>query len=788
MEQRHETHDTHSSARTAALVVVVLLGPAFGVATDLWRQALLLLGLGTLLIIAPPRRTPGRVWSVISIVLIAIALTAFLPARWLPVPEWRKTLTGDFRVELPRTFSPQPWVSAHAVCLFFAALVLTLYLSTRSWSSHTRRQAARWYVGGVVMLAVVALVSFVKGWHPPIWPDVLNSMNGFGIFPNRNQTADVFALAGIMAVALAFDGFKRKKKGAWFWIVALFILGAAVTLTTSRAGVLIFFGGMAVWNVLSYTLSGSRKAGSLTLAGLALLITGFLVFGGGTFRRVQALAQDTTPEYRVAIQKDALHFAATAPWLGQSIGNFEPVFAMARVASADQNRAHHPESDWLWVAVEMGWPAVALIAIGVALWLRKCLPLSQGSDRSLRAAAMVCGIFFALHSLGDVSAHRPGSGWPGLFLAGLAVTPPGIAPRSRWAAPVFRMLGVVLVLISGWWFASIFSERVGRAAPTPATIARLSARAEQQNIEKDYTAALTSANEALRVTPLDADLYYQRARARTGRPFGTWAAAWDFGTARFLDAHSIKLCIEEGKRWADAGQQKLAFDAWVEAFRRAGKEAPEHYRRMLEWSQGRPAAHAMLGRLARNSPDFLIVFLAQASSADCELLIGQLVESDPTLKNLSSEQRKKLFSIWNWRGDRRLLFEKLRANPEWQKEGWRALAVLQAEAKDFKSACEIVRDSLPRPSMPKLPETRPLSELERMFRSRPDDITLGLQLRNSQLSIGKTQDALETLRALQSLPNHPAYLDYLEADQFEESEDWEHAWLAWARYARDEFK
>ena len=781
-------HDTHSSARTAALVVVVLLGLAFGVATDVWRQALLLLGLGVLLIIAPPRRMPGRVWSVISILLLGIALTAFLPARWLPIPAWRKTLTRDFRVPLPETFSPQPWVSAHAVCLLFAALVLTLYLSTRSWSSHTRRQAARWYVGGVVLIGVVALVSFVTGWRPPIWPDVRNSMNGFGIFPNRNQTADVFALAGIMAMAMAFDGFKRKQKGAWFWSVAVFILGAAVTLTTSRAGVLIFFGGTAVWVVLSYVLSRSRKAGSLVIAGFALLLTGFLVFGGGTFQRVQALSRDTTPEYRVAIQKDAVHFATTAPWLGQGIGNFAGVFAMARVASADQNRAIHPESDWLWVAVEMGWPAAGLIGVGFVLWLRNCLPLSKGSDRSLRSAAMVCGIFFALHSFGDVSAHRPGSAWPGLFLAALAVPPQAVFTPSRWAAPVFRVLGVMLVLISGWWLASVFSERVGRAAPTPATAAVLAARAEQQNVAKDYTAALTTANEALRITPLDADLYYQRARAHAGRPIGTWSAAWDFGTARFLEPHWTQMCIEEGKTWADAGQQKLALDAWTEAFRRAEKDGAERYRQMLEWTQGRPAAHAMLGRLARNSPDFLIVFLAQASAFDCELLIGELIKADPKLKMLSSEQRKKLFSIWNWRGDRRLLFEMLRANPEWQKEGWRPLAVLYAEANEHKTACEIARDSLPRPSMPKLPGTRPLAELERMFRARPDDIILGLQLRNSLLSIGKTKDALDTLRTLQALPNHPAYLYYLEADQFEESEDWVQAWGAWLRYGKDEFK
>ena len=275
---------------------------------------------------------------------------------------------------------------------------------------------------------------------------------------------------------------------------------------------------------------------------------------------------------------------------------------------------------------------------------------------------------------------------------------------------------------------------------------------------------------------------------RGARPVGIWSAAWDFGIARYLEPHWTQLCLEEGKTWADAGQPSLAFDAWTEAFRRAGKDGAERYRQMLEWSQSRPAVHAMLGRLARNSPDFLLVFLAQAGSLDCEMLIGELLAAYPTLKQLSPAQRKRLFAIWNGRGNRRLLFEKLRTNPEWHKDGWRQLAVLYAEAKDFKMACDIVRDSLPRPAMPKLLETRTLAELERMFASRPNDIHLGLQLRNSQLSIGKTGDALGTLRSLQSLPNHPAYLDFLEADQLEENDEWEQAWRAWLRFAKDEFK
>ncbi len=785
MERRTESTP---KSQIAALAALALLGPLFGIATQVWGQALLLLGLGTLLIFAPPRRSPGAVWWLLALAILAIACTAFLPARWFAIPEWRRAITTDFRVPLPETLSPQPWVSLHAACLLFAGLVFALYLVTHSWGPHSRRQAARWYAGGVVLLAVLALIAVGRGWHVPFWPTVLNSMTGFGIFPNRNQTANVFALAGIMATALAFDAFERKRKAAWFWTVAVVILGLGIVQTFSRAGVLIFLGGIAAWVLLSFALSASRKGGALTVAGFALLLTGYFVFGGGSFERVQTLSHDAPLDYRVRIQKDAFHLAARAPWLGQGLGNFAPVFAMAREASADQNRALHPESDWLWIAVEMGWPAVALFAAAFAVWLRQCLPLSPGSDRALRSAAMVCGVAFVLHSFGDVSAHRPGAAWPAIFLASLAMHPRRALEPSRWAAPIFRLLGVLLALIAAWWFASIFSERLDRSAPTLATVARLADRVERQNVNKEHDAAVVTANEALRITPLNADLYYQRGVARVAEAFSVWGAAWDFGTARFLEPRWAALCFAEGKTWVEAGQAELAFDAWVETLRRAREKGPSLYAQMLQWAGNRLGLHQKLGRLARSNPDYLAVFLGEADRLECEMLIAQLVAAEPKLESLSGAQKRALFSVWYRKGDRALLLEKLVANPEWHHDDWRWLAMLHADGKDFEHACAIARQSTPRPIMPQPSAAKPLADLERLFRVRRNDIDVGLQLYRAQLSLGKTTEALETLRTLQAIPNPPAYLTFIEAELHEEMENWEQAWKAWVRFGGRDFQ
>lgn len=786
MERRSDTNDT---ARTAALTALALIGPLFGIATQVWGQALLLLGLAILLIVAPPRRSPGPVLCILFAALAVIALTAFLPVRWFAIPEWRKTLVGEHRVELPQTLSPQPWVSLHAACLLFAGAAFAFYAVTHPWSPQLRRQAARWYTGGIACIAAVAIAVLMLGWKVPFWPKVLNSADYFGVFPNRNQTANLFALAGIMATALAFDGFEKGRRTALLWTGSVVLLGAGTVQTYSRAGCLIFFTGIAAYGLLSFFLSTSAKGGALTLAGFALLLTGFFIFGGGTFERFQRLATDASPDYRVLIQRDALHLAATAPWLGQGLGNFAPVFAMAREASSTvQNRVIHPESDWLWVAVEMGWPAALILLGACGMWLRQSLPLSLGSDRALRSAALVCGLVFLAHSFVDVSGHRPGTAWPALFLSALALHPKRSIVRRAWVAPAFRGLGLVLAIIACWWFASVFSERVGRRAPTMATAMMLEERTFQQTEGSLHEAAVASASGALRIMPLNADMYFQRGIAHLVEAFSIWGTTRDFAIARFLEPRWAALCYAQGKAWAEAGQAELAFEAWVEGLRRAGKNGPTLYHEMLLWSGNRPAMQAMLARLARNDPDYFLVYLRHASREESDLLISQLVQAEPDLKSFSAGQRNALFAMWFRQGDHSSLFTALLSNPEWQQEGWRWVALLHAEKKEFQRACELMRNSIPPPPMPKVAGAKPILDLERMLRARPDDIDIGLQLRSAQIAAGKTAEAIETLRALQALPNHPAYLAFIEAEQLEQTEDWEGAWRAWQRFAGSELQ
>ena len=157
---------------------------------------------------------------------------------------------------------------------------------------------------------------------------------------------------------------------------------------------------------------------------------------------------------RISIYHDTWNFFRQSPFFGIGLGNFRSLFSSQRHYFISPAEAIHPESDWLWVAVEMGALAPLLLLAAIVIWLRSCFPFNPGTLRGTRMAAMICGILFVIHGFVDVSGHRVGALWPALFLAALAINPQAIVRSSR---PVlFRVWGFLFVIIGGFWLASVF--------------------------------------------------------------------------------------------------------------------------------------------------------------------------------------------------------------------------------------------------------------------------------------------------------------------------------------------
>src|SRR5207302_2450823 len=100
------------TATPAFYVVLALtaLAPILGGSTRLWAAASLAAATGLLFLIAPPKRSLGRLPNIAFAALVALALVAFLPSRWFPLSDWRSVLE-KLGARLPATVSAQPWLT-----------------------------------------------------------------------------------------------------------------------------------------------------------------------------------------------------------------------------------------------------------------------------------------------------------------------------------------------------------------------------------------------------------------------------------------------------------------------------------------------------------------------------------------------------------------------------------------------------------------------------------------------------------------------------------------------------
>jgi hypothetical protein len=774
------------------LVVLTLLALMLGGATELWEQTLLLTLGALLMLVAPPQISRGPAPWIIGGALFLLALAAFLPAGLFPTPAWKQPFDGNEQVVFPPTRSPQPWLTAQACALLFAGIVWAAYALSQAWDRVSRLRAAQALIAGVGILAAAMTAAFCLGFHVPYWTQAENR----GWFPNRNQTADVLGACSVVNYALLFGALRKKRLMAYVWIATLAALGAALVVSFSRAGILMFFAGIALWHLWPVRGRGLKQARqslkwtTLGLTAIFVLLAGFFLLGGDTLARFQGQfdsAQDS--RFRLAIQEDAARFSTGSPVLGVGLGNFEALFASAQRASANADRAIHPESDWLWAICEMGWLAPVLFIAGIAWWLRRCLPFRMKQGESLRRAAFVGAVLFLLHGLVDVSGHRLGSLWVGLLLAGLALPQPAplltgvaVSPSARGAAEPFRWLALALLFIAAWWAASLEGLPV---PPTSATLAQIQDDLERAVGAGQMDAALDLGNRGLAIAPVNWRLYFQRGYAEAFLPGHLAHAAADFLVARQLEGKWVGPCMDEGAVWLAANEPDLCLDAWEEALRRAGPaERDAIYRHMVEMlGDDHEFVRAGLLKMTRGQLDLQLVFLHFAHPAEIMPVLGDVLAEEPDLGGLAPAQRAELFGDWWDRGDRAQLLAQFQARPGWLADGWPFLAQSFADQKDYQQAWQTVVHYAPAPNVPTSDSDAPRDDLEREFHDQ-DNAAAGVMLFLSQEKQGDIDGALGTLRALEKLPDCPRYIYYEEARLWASKQSWDLAWEAWQNFSR----
>lgn len=762
---------------TAGVILLTLLASFLGGSTELWAQAVISLGAGLLLVLFPPRRSLGLVPNVCFAVFMLLGLAAFLPANILPVEDWRAAL-ARFGVSLPATHTPQPWITLQSVLLFTLILAWAYYLfAQEQWRTLRDRTWVAYAIGGLI-LATLLIVCFVTKKRIPFWPDVPE----FGFFPNRNQTSNVLGICGIMIYALGLQRFQEHHKHWWLWFVSLTLICWALILNYSRAGIVLFFFGALAVHLYWWAKLGERRRPAVALGGLILLVAIFLINGGATLARFgseTARLFSPTENLRLAIYRDAIGLLMKSPVLGIGLGNFHRIFSLHRYYSTAQSESIHPESDWLWSAIEMGWIAPLLMLLLLWSWIKQCTPFEARTFRIMRIAAVVGSCAFAAHGLFDVSGHRIGALWPALFLASTAIHPQRAFEPASYIAPIFRSLGVLLIAVAVWWLGSIWGASF---PPTTATLQRLEQKMEAATRRDDYADVLQLASKGLRVAPLDWSLYFKRATAEAALFNFRADAARDFAIARYLLPFWPELCFQEGTVWLAVGETDRAFDAWAEALRRSPQKAPGLYTRMFSLIKSDTAAVDRWREFAHTNKQFLLIFLQNAKPVEFEIELERLLSEDRQLHSFTPEELSVIFSLWYEKGDKLWLAETLRERSDWEQIAWRQLVRVYADYQDYRQAYETAQKFVPVPELPKTTSQEPLDKLAARFQINRTDLDDGLALYFAQIKEGQIDAALVTLRELIALKGSPKYLWYLEAELWAQKGEWQKAWRAFSRF------
>src|SRR6266446_9245490 len=246
--ERSRSRENQNAANTrwianATVALLPVLACFLGGATQKWEEGLVITLLALCLVVRPPRFSLGALTNLVLFTLFILAALAFFPARWFFQPEWRAAFVNDLGIHLPSTLTPQPWITLSYLVSFAAGLSWLFVVSTQDLELREARFQLRLFTSGIALLAAICIALYLAHTTLPFWHNEQN----FGPFPNRNQSGDLFGLAGIMIVACGQDDLRKGRKRWIVWILALVLIVAAIILNFSRSGIGILVAGSAFW-------------------------------------------------------------------------------------------------------------------------------------------------------------------------------------------------------------------------------------------------------------------------------------------------------------------------------------------------------------------------------------------------------------------------------------------------------------------------------------------------------------------------------------------------------------
>jgi O-antigen ligase len=593
---------------------------------DLPSTAVFLVGSGLGLILLRPVVLPPIVPLVLGLLSCALAATAFLPATWFGLPEWRAAFPPGGVVELAGSVAPQPWIAIYWWLLLAAATVVALGLLAAPLGARHLRLFLHVVAAFVFLYAVLAIAARQTGWSPSFAFPFPASGN-FGFLANRNHTASLLAAGAVISVGLMYGEAVRQNRLSAFLaaIWASAPLAGVLFFSVSRAGVVVLALGLVVWCGGLWRRNRVHARGAVVAIVAIGVVAGglFAIGGGGSRDRLWKLAERTfgaagegrgPVDFRAAVFRDALSMIADEPLTGAGIGQFSSVFPQYIEASASHAPVTHPESDWLLAAAESGVPFAVCLALLVAWFGRRCwqgLPREGGLLRWTAASAVLAVV---AHGLVDVPWHRVQLGWFFLVIAAVAVPIEGAGTgRPRLLLRLTTALaGLALVAAGAWLAREISRDRLPAPFRWAAANDKLNAMLEDyRDVEGRELATATT-----KWFPLDYRTYYWRARF-TGF----------FKGAQAESAQSLDAMLRVQPVFPEAADLKAGF------FRVNGDQEGEAVA-LAEWARRMAAADRAAGdaELGYAGPKLNeVMYHTRMSPAMQAILLQSLLRMEPLL-------------------------------------------------------------------------------------------------------------------------------------------------------------
>ena len=688
------------------MLLLVLLAVTFPEMPTQNLLGLLYTGGGLLMLLLPPEVRLPRAWPMLVAGFVIFSAAGLLPREWFHALPWRLDLEA-LGLDTGRHAFVQPQLAAESWAGFTATALVGLYLLGHRIDSRQHHRLALGFVLGVAVWTTAALLMQKPGGL-------------FGFFPNRNHTATLLVMATFVSLGSLTQAIRMRHAWKIFLsgIPICLFLWALFTVSESRAGVVLTAAGFVVWVALAgvHHLRGQvGKAMVLLLIGIGGI---FIVVDSKvktrldetigridtssppagaariSFEESPGPRPDSNIDGRIAIFRDTWNMIRHENWTGVGPGQFALVFPQYRnfTSAANQARCLHPESDWLMMLAEAGWPAALCLAAGVAaVFVAATQATRLGRTRFLRLGCLVAALVLCLHGIFDVPGHRIGLAWSAALLLSMSLRAPvreshNLPESSRWSRWSWRALGLVLLvagvgLLHAQWtgtprLPSVVVNRLMQEAKAlydadqaAYDLAKAEGRDYQPPPAEDrLEAALERTAQVIRVEPLAPHPHFIRGALALHFDDKSAIAIQAFAIQRRLVPTWVELPLDQARAWMDQdSQQTLAL--WTEAMQRAAAEEARFpnspvgtthtYQNVLQAAGKDETLAATAFHLAGKNPALLALWTRSAPGGLLDREMPRLL-----LSLAEPNHRLPLFRDWQQRGSQEIAVSFAKSHPE----------------------------------------------------------------------------------------------------------------------------